>query len=388
VATIFTENTTEIVSHSLFTQRVERIKEQTHEKYCRQKDEIEIDMQLRSEARSIPNTEPEPLPASSSEMQLSTQLEIEVQATQPTMSIDTLNALSAQMRAKAIDPDTAILASLGEHYVLTIRQWMRLFTWASYPRATQYFKELRENGLIFHKDREGRGGSLVSCDWFFLLTKGANELLKRRQAEPSFKLEPNEATRASGDTLVHTFLVNEVLIHLRLLERAHPSIITIEHIDHERIMRRNYLNALGTDVKLYPDGFLRVLVPTRNGLKRKYMFLELEHTTQKDGANWKTKCRKYLALFDYPDMLERFFSTRVPLVLVLTIGEEYVLPHKQWTEEVLQEAEFKGRDYSSRFLIGAYDPGIRDNTLSPAQFFCTPRFSTPFLATPHALFGT
>src|SRR5260221_6036217 len=140
----------------------------------------------------------------------------------------------------------------------------------SYPRPTQYFKELKENDMIYRKDREGRGGTLVTGDWFFLLSKGANELLRRKQATSLFKLEPNEAEKASGDTLFHTYLVNELLIHLRLLEREQPDIVRIEQIDHERSMRRNYLTALGSDSKLYPDGFLRLLVTTPNGLKRRY----------------------------------------------------------------------------------------------------------------------
>ncbi len=133
----------------------------------------------------------------------------------------------------------------------------------SYPRATQYFKELKDNDMIYRKDREGRGGTLVEGDWFFLLTKGANELLRRRQDSPLFRLEPNEAERASGDTLVHTYLVNEILIHLRLLERSHPEIVKIEQIDHERSMRRYYLAALA-DSKLYPDGFVRLLGTSEN----------------------------------------------------------------------------------------------------------------------------
>ncbi len=396
VATIYTEDTPEMVAHTTLMERMARIKEQTREKYCRQKDEIEIDIQLRVGARSIPPAVSEdPLMSGSSlertpssAMQLLTSLEVGHTAKPHSQSLDTLNVFSSELRAKAIDPDTTILAALGEHYVLTIKQWMRLFTWASYPRATQYFKELREQGLIFRKDREGRGGSLVSGDWFFLLTKGANELVKRKQPEPSFKLEPNEAERASGDTLVHTFLVNQVLIHLRLLERTQPGVITIERLDHERVMRRNYLSALGTDAKLYPDGFLRVLVPTRNGLKRRYLFLDVQHTTQKDSANWKDKCRKYLALFDRPDLLERSFATKVPLVLVLTMGEEYVTSHKQWTEEVLQAEGTRGRAYSSRFLIGSFDTGISDMSVSPAQFFCTPRFFVPFQSVAQAVFST
>ena len=303
------------------------------------------------------------------------------------VSMDSMNILHAQMKAREIDPDTTILASLGEHYVLTIKQWMRLFAWGSYPRATQYFKELREEGLIYRKDREGRGGQLVEGDWFFLLTKGANELLKRKQPAPLFRLEPNEAEKSSGDTLVHTYLVNELLTHLRLLEREQPDTIRIEQIDHERSMRRTYLTALA-DSKLYPDGFLRLLVPTPNGLKRRYSFLELQHTTQRDEANWKAKCRKYLALFDQTAVLEKFFQTKTPQVLVITMDAEYVAYHKQWTEEVLTERGDKGREYSNRFTIGAYDTGISDMTMPPLQFFCTPRFSTPFRDAPHTVFST
>jgi len=302
-------------------------------------------------------------------------------------SMDTMNILHAQMKAREIDPDTTILASLGEHYVFTIKQWMRLFEWGSYPRATQYFKELKDNDMIYRKDREGRGGKLVEGDWFFLLTKGANELVRRRQDSPLFRLEPNEAERASGDTLVHTYLVNEILIHLRLLERSHPEIVKIVQIDHERSMRRYYLAALA-DFKLYPDGFVRLLVPTPNGLKQRHSFLELQHTTQRDEANWKTKCRKYLELFDQADVLDKFFATRTPQVLVLTMDAEYIAYHKHWTEEVLAERGDRGRAYGNRFLIGAYDTGISDMTLPPEQFFCAPRFSTPFQSTPRSVFGT
>jgi hypothetical protein len=406
VATIFTEDTPEVVSEYLFNNRVERIREHTREKYCMSKDEDEMDMQMRSGARGIEDTrlgevtgsgagaEPEPVELPQPAISLlepKAHKEPEEQTPKPvaaTMSMDTMNVLYTQMKTKALDPQTVILASLGEHYVMTIKQWMRLFEWKTYPKATTHFKELKENDMIYRKDREGRGGTFVEGDWFFLLTKGGNELVKRKQATPLFKLEPNEAEKTSGDTLFHTYLVNEILIHLRLLERSHPGIITIERIDHERSMRRTYLTALGADSKLYPDGFLRLLVPTPNGLKRRYSFLELQNTTQKDEANWKTKCRKYLALFERADVLEKFFSTRIPRVLVITMDAEYVLHHKQWTEEVLAEAGAKGHTFSNRFIIGSYDPGISDMTTPPAQFFCTPRFHTPFHDTPHAVFGS
>jgi hypothetical protein len=177
---------------------------------------------------------------------------------------------------------------------------------------------------------------------------------------------------------IHDYLVNEVLIHLRLLERYHPELVKIEGIDHERSMRRQYLAALGNDTKLYPDGFLRLLVPTANGLKRRYLFLELQHTTQKDKHNWQTKVRKYRDLFTRTDTLERYFSTRAPQVLVLTMDEAYVDYHKIWTEEVLAEAGGRGRGYSNRFLIGAYDPSIADMTTSPVDFFCSPTFTSLF----------
>ena len=299
---------------------------------------------------------------------------------------DKLNRLYIQLKEREIDPDTTILAALGEHYVLTIRQWMRLFERSALPKATPYFKTLREQGYIFRKDREGRGGALVTGDWFFLLTKGGNELVRRKQPAPIFKLEPNEAERAAGDTLVHTSLVNEILIHIRLLERQYPGIITIERIDHERSMRREYLPALGSDSKLYPDGFLRILVPTPNGLRKRYLFFELQHSTQKDKQNWQAKVRKYLDLFTHEITLTHYFATRTPRVLVLVMDEEYIAYHKQWTEEVLQQQGDKGKGYSNRFLIGSYDTGIADNTTQPLKFFCTPRFFVPFTDTTYPLF--
>jgi Replication-relaxation len=366
--------------------------------YLRSKDDVERFIQTRLTyfraqvvdteytSGSIEVTEPERTQAPTPDIQVPVQQDLAVQISKSTTSmesLDTLNMLCMQMRAKVIDPDTAILAALGEHYVMTIKQWMRLFEWGSYPRATQYFKELREEGLIYRKDREGRGGQLVEGDWFFLLTKGANELMKRKQPSPLFRMEPNEAEKASGDTLFHTYLVNDLLIHLRLLEREQPETLRIEQIDHERSMRRTYLSALA-DSKLYPDGFLRLLIPTPNGLKRRYAFLELQHTTQRDEANWKAKCKKYLALFEQEAVLEKFFATKTPQVLVITIDPAYVNHHKTWTEEVLAEAGGRRQGYNNRFLIGAYEPGIRDNALSPAQFFCTPRFSIPFQDSPHA----
>ena len=378
-------------------QRLLQVREQTRARYCVKRSEL--DERETEEETEIPPEEPQPEPVHMEmqeeepieevpEPEIPTQRKPEKQPPAPLpVSMDTLNVLSVQLKAKEIDPDTTILAALGEHYVLTIKQWMRLFAWGSYPRATRYFKELKDNDMIYRKDREGRGGTLVEGDWFFLLTKGANELVRRRQDSPLFRLEPNEAERASGDTLFHTSLVNEILIHLRLLERQRPDIVTIEQIDHERSMRRYYLAALA-ESKLYPDGFLRLLVPTTNGLKRRYTFLELQHTTQKDEANWKTKCRKYLALFDQAATLEQFFSTRTPQVLVITMEKAYIASHKQWTEEVLAEREARGRDYSNRFLFGAYDPGISDMSMSPEQFFCMPRFYMPLQAAPHAVFGT
>jgi len=374
--------------------RLKQVQQQTRDRYCVHRSELEEYEEKEEEAQREETEEqppqPQPIITEAQEPEPLEVSEPEIQRPEPPQepeqqppeqipaSKDTMNVLYAQLRAREIDPDTTILAALGQHYVLTIKQWMRLFEWKSYPRATQYFKELKENGLIYRKDREGRGGTLAQGDWFFLLTKGANELLKRKQATPQFSLEPNEAGKASGDTLFHTYLVNELLIHLRLLERSHPDLFQIANIDHERSMRRNYLAALGTDTKLYPDGFLRLLVPTANGLKRRYLFLELQHTTQKDKHNWQTKVRKYRDLFDRPDLLEKFFSTRAPQALVITTDEAFVAYHKAWTEEVLAEAGEKGRSYSNRFLIGAYDKGINDMSMPPDQFFCTPRFYAPF----------
>ena len=383
IGTIFTSDTPDMLPASLFSKRVAFITAQTRQKYCRMQSEVE--QEIRQQAEGIDQTGPE---QEYKEEEPAAQQTLErQQPAQIPLSIDTMNALYAQMKGKVIDPGTAILASLGEHYVLTIRQWMRLFAWGSYPRATQYFKELREEGQIYRKDREGRGGQLVEGDWFFLLSRGANELMKRKQPAPLFRLEPNEAEKASGDTLFHTYLVNDLLIHLRLLEREQPEIVRIEQIDHERSMRRTYLAALA-DSKLYPDGFLRLLIPTANGLKRRYMFLELQHTTQRDEANWKAKCRKYLTLFEQEAILEKFFATRTPQVLVITIDSDYVLSHKKWTEEVLAAQGERGRAYSSRFIIGSFDTGISDMSVTPQQFFCDPRFFIPFNEASRSLFGT
>jgi Replication-relaxation len=391
--------------------RLSQVREQTRARYCvsraelaeREAEAIEEETHETPPPEALP-PEPELIPIDMQEPEplLEEVPEPELQRPEPParkepiqppepeqipVSMDTMNTLYAQLKAKEIDPDTTILASLGEHYVFTIRQWMRLFAWKSYPKATAHFKTLVDTKLIVRKDREGRGGSLVTGDWFFLLTKGANELARRKQPSPPFKLEPNEAAKASGDTLFHTFLVNEVLIHLRLLERQYPDIVTIESIDHERSMRRAYLQALGSDTKLYPDGFLRLLVPTPNGLKRKYTFLELQHTTQKDKHNWQTKVRKYLDLFARTETLATHFHTRTPRVLVLTMDEEYVSYHTQWTEEVLAERGEKGRGYGSRFMIGSYDSGISDMSTAPLQFFCAPRFSIPFTDTLYPVFA-
>ena len=269
-------------------------------------------------------------------------------------SMDRVNTLYTQLKAKDIDTETAILASLGEHYVMTIAQWMRLFSWGSYPRATKYFKDLREQGNIIRKDREGRGGTLVTGDWFFLSTKGANELIKRKQAEPTFKLEPNEIEKASGDTLLHTYLVNEILIAIRLLERTQPQTVTIEQLDHERSIRRTYQSVLGADAKFYPDGYLRLLVPTQNGLKRQYMFLELQQTTQKNKASWQATVKKYLDLFSKTATLEIFFHSKTPQVLVITMDADDKAQYEQWTDDALAAAGDKGKAYSNRFTIGTY----------------------------------
>jgi len=390
--------------------RLEQITEQTRLKYCRPVEEIQNELapqvspdeqdtqedeQPEQPAHPEPDItvaiEPEPVEEVSEPEVPKPQPEAVPEPEQPQIQLvpesrDSVNLLFTQLQKREIDPDTTILAALGEHYVLTIKQWMRLFERSALPKATPYFKTLREQGYIYRKDREGRGGALITGDWLFLLTKGANELARRKQRAPLFKLEPNEAEKAAGDTLVHTSLVNEVLIHLRLLERQYPGIITIEKIIHERMMRREYLAALGTDSKLYPDGFLRLLVPTPNGLKKRYLFLELQHTTQKDKQNWQSKVRKYLDLFAHEDTLTHYFATRTPRVLVLVMDEEYIALHKQWTEEVLQQAGEKGKRYSNRFLIGSYDKGIADNTMQPLKFFCTDRFFVPQSGTTTPLF--
>lgn len=396
VALIETDDTPEMVTPSSLAGRKQQIREQTRQNYCRAAYDVEQEIRQRLEAKELAKEERHEnhqtaeenvreQPQQEPELVTKREAEQPQQALLPT-SKERLNLVYAQMKAKEIDPDTAILAALGETYVMTIKQWMRLFAWKSYPRATQYFKELREKEYIYRKDREGRGGNLAEGDWFLLLTKGANELTKRKQAEALFTLEPNEADKVSGDTLLHTYLVNELFIHLRLLERDQPQVVTIEEIVHERSMRRRYAIALGADAKFYPDGVLRLLVPTSNGLKRRYMFFEMQHTTQKDKANWQTKVRKYLSLFSKTDTLEKVFRTKAPQVLVITMSEEYAIYHKQWTEEGVISVGDKRQDYASRFIIGTYETGISDMTVSPTQFFCTPRFVTPFTDEPHALF--
>src|SRR5260370_40361921 len=114
----------------------------------------------------------------------------------------------------------------------------------------------------------------------------------------------------------------------------------------------------------------------------------MQHKRREEGANWNTKWRKFLALFGRADILEQFFSTRTPRVLVITMDKEYVFYHKQCAEEVLPEAADRGRAYSNRFLLGAYDTGISDMTLPPEQFFCTPRFYTPYRDVAHPSCGS
>ena len=355
--------------------RREQITEQTREKYCRPA--YAVEQEIRARVYSYPEEEEQPEDQDTTVINTEQEEqatkwtpfedeEIPVQQVRPEpeaeqlqaeplhTSKDRLNVLYTQLKAKDIDTETAILASLGEQYVMTIAQWMRLFSWGSYPRATKYFKDLREQGYIVRKDREGRGGTLVTGDWFFLSTKGANELIKRKQAEPTFRLEPNEIEKASGDTLLHTYLVNEILISIRLLERSQPQTVTIEQLDHERSIRRTYQSVLGADAKFYPDGYLRLLVPTQNGLKRQYMFLELQQTTQKNKASWQATVKKYLELFSKTATLEKFFHSKTPHVLVITMDADDKAQYEQWTDDALAAAGDKGKAYSNRFTIGTY----------------------------------
>jgi hypothetical protein len=164
-----THDTYAPTSHSELKQHAGIIIDNSYKQYCRPKDEVEREIQARLGAKedeeadakdapgSVAGVEPEPTAISLPEPPAHpTPAKQTPEPVPATISMDTMNTLYAQLKAKTLDPDTTILASLGEHYVMTIKQWMRLFEWKAYPKATPYFKELKENDLIYRKDREGR----------------------------------------------------------------------------------------------------------------------------------------------------------------------------------------------------------------------------------------
>jgi hypothetical protein len=278
--------------------------------------------------------------------------------------------VTSTMKIPDLDRATAILLALSEHYCLSIKQVMRLYGWKSYPKATIAFKKLVDAGLIYRKRRRGfvdRFG-----DAYVLLTAGAQQL-KEREFIPAFSCQLRQAQEASIVSLTHTLYVNDVLIELYLLQRQHPTRFRIESVEHERLMRKKYGHAF----VLYMDGFVRVLVRTKQDWLRMPFFLELEHTSARDKVNWQNKVRRYIDLFD--QQLAAYFDTPAAFVLIIVTNPDSVRQLKQWTEEVL--TELHKEEYRTWFCIGAFDL-----TLSPVQFFCTPRFYKPFQTSPQEAF--
>jgi hypothetical protein len=278
--------------------------------------------------------------------------------------------LTSSMKIPDLDRPTAILLALSEHYGMSIKQVMRLYGWKSYARVTETFKKLVDDGLIYRKRRRGFVDSFG--DAYLLLTTGANKL-KGSDFTPVFSFQLKQAQEASIVPLTHTLYVNDVLIELYLLQRQHPSRFRIEYIEHERTMRKKYGHAF----ELYMDGFVRVLVRTIKAWVKMPFFLELEHTSARDKVNWQTKVRKYVDLFE--GKLPLYFDTPAAFVMVIVTNPEYVRHLQHWTEEVL--TELHKEEYRTWFCISAFDL-----SLTPVQFFCTPRFFKPFIKSPQEAF--
>ena len=205
-----------------------------------------------------------------------------------------------------------------------------------------------------------------------LLTAGAHTL-KESDFTPAFSFQLKQASEISIVPLTHTLYVNDVLIELYLLSRQHPSRFRIEYFEHERTMRKKYGHAF----ELYMDGFVRPLVRTRKEWVRMPFFLELEHTSARDKVNWQNKVRKYIELFE--GKLLMYFDTLAAFVLIIVTNPDYVRHLQHWTEEVL--TELHKEEYRTWFCIGDFDL-----SLTPVQFFCTPRFYKPFQKSPQEAF--
>src|SRR2546421_9504863 len=156
-----------MVSDYLFTRRIERIREHTREKYCTPRLEVEREIQARLVAKeaekadagdatgSVAGAEPEPLEAPEPETQTpepTAQQEPEEQTPKPLpASMDTMNVLSAHLRAKEIDPDTTILAALGEHYVMTLNNGCGCLPGKPTPRQQRILKRFVNKASFFIK---------------------------------------------------------------------------------------------------------------------------------------------------------------------------------------------------------------------------------------------
>jgi hypothetical protein len=138
-------------------------------------------------------------------------------------------------------------------------------------------------------------------------------------------------------------------------------------------MRKKY----GNSFALHSDGFVRPLVHLGKRWVSMPFFLELEHTSARDKKNWQDKVRHFLNLFE--TKLQTYFETSAVFVLVLITDPDYALHLLHWTEEIL--TDLQKLEYRTWFCIGS-----ADFTLSPAEFFCLPRFYKPFEQAPREVF--
>ncbi len=274
--------------------------------------------------------------------------------------------------------EQAILLALGDFYGLTIPQVMELYGWKSYERTTEAFKRITSTptkpGLIYRIRRHGAGKDTLPGDVYVLLTTGAHKLQSELEdCNPTFSFDLNKAKQLSPGAWTHTLLVNSVLTKLKLFAASSPLHFRLEGGTHERSMRNEYKDAF----KLYPDGVIKFLIRRGNHMKHRMLFLEVERTSAESKSKWQMKVRQYINLFEYK--LQTYFQTNMTFVLVLVTVPEFVYHLVHWTEEVL--TEMGKEEYRTWFCIGHLDL-----SLTPAQFFCLPRFYKPFEDEPREVF--
>lgn len=272
--------------------------------------------------------------------------------------------------------DAALLKLLGRYFYLTAAQVTRmLYAPTSHTYAQARLKRLADAGYLqrLFLPRPTRTGSAPLV--YTLARRGWNAL---REWEPTRaqRYRPLEVGALSYLHLRHTLALNDALIALALVCRAHP-VFQIAELRHERVLKQQPVQVTlpdGRETGVIPDAWVDLRIA---GRFQECYAIELDRGSTGARA-WRRKVAALLAYASGP--YQQAFATRsLTVAVIATPGERRCAQLRRWTEA---ELHCLGReDLAALFRF----TGARLADQDPDQRFLGSAWYRPFSGQPEPL---